>query len=51
MWALWRLVLDESGGFDYETVFYKMTVPEIEAANIALDMRDAEIKKQMNRKR
>ncbi len=35
--ALWRLVLSDAG-FDYETVFYRMTWDEIEEANAALDL-------------
>lgn len=51
-WALWRLVLSESG-FDFPTVFGKpfMTPRDIEKANIALDIKiDAE-KKAAKRKR
>lgn len=34
---MWRLVFSECG-FDYETVFHKMTMDEIDEANAALDI-------------
>lgn len=36
-WKLWRLVLSD-GGFDYDTVFNKMTMDEVDEANAALDL-------------
>lgn len=36
-WMLWRLILSDAG-FDYETVFHRMTWDEILEANAALDL-------------
>lgn len=51
-WALWRLVLSDSG-FDYPTVFGKplMTPLDIEKANIALDIKIEADKKAARKKR
>lgn len=48
-WAAWRLIYSD-GGFDYTTVFYKMTPQEIEEANLALD-RKIELEKRQIRKK
>ena len=37
---MWRLVMSERG-FDYNTVFHRMSFDEIEEANIALDLQIA----------
>lgn len=43
-WPLWRLILSDAG-FDYETVFYRMTWDEILEANVALDLQMEAIEK------
>lgn len=50
-WGCWRLVYCDMANFTFEEVFYRMNPQEIEEANIALDMVQAEIKKQSKRKR
>ena len=50
-WAAWRLILAEGRGFDYTTVFFKMTPQQIEEANIALDMQIEAEKAQMRKKK
>lgn len=49
-WKLWRLVFSD-GGFDYDTIFNKMTMDEIEEANAALDIYNEQLKKAMKKKR
>lgn len=48
-WALWRLVLSDAG-FDYETVFYRMTREEIQEANVALDLQAEAMREQTARR-
>ncbi len=38
-WALYRLVFS---GIDYNTVFYEMSPLEVELANVALDIKNAQ---------
>lgn len=49
-WSMWRLVYCDLANFTYDEVFHKMTPQEIEEANIALDMVQAELKKNMKKK-
>lgn len=49
-WACWRLIYCDMANFDYNTVFNQMTPQEIEEANIALDIIEAQIKKQSRKK-
>jgi len=44
------LVLAEGRGFDYVTVFYKMTPQQIQEANIALDIQLKAEKQAMKKK-
>lgn len=48
-WALWRLVLSDAG-FDYGTVFYRMTREEIQEANVALDLQAEAMREQTARR-
>ncbi len=50
-WGAWRLIYCDMANFDYNTVFNEMTPQEIEKANIALDIVNEQINKQMKRKR
>ena len=48
--ACWRLIFCDMANFTYDQVFNQMTLEEIEQANIALDMINAEIKRQTKNK-
>ena len=50
-WGAWRLIYCDMANFDYNTVFNQMTPQEIEKANIALDIVNEQINKQMKRKK
>ena len=50
-WACWRLIYCDMANFTYDEVFNRMTPLEIEKANIALDIVQAEIKKQTKKKK
>lgn len=49
-WKLWRLVFSD-GGFDYSTVFHRMTMDEVDEANAALDIYSDKLKKAMKKKK
>ena len=51
LWGCWRLVYCDMANFTYDEVFHRMNPQEIEEANIALDIVQAEIKRQSKKKR
>ncbi len=49
-WGAWRLVYCDMANFTFDEVFHRMTPQEIKEANIALDLIQAELKKQSKKK-
>lgn len=49
-WDGWRLVFNDISNFTYEEVFYEMTPQEIAKANIALNIVNEQLQKQMKSK-